>query len=124
MRSVVILVTAASIYSGAHNPVADEKLRLAQAVTRAPTVTPPPPPSTPVTSTVTNCMMSCNSQAANCYPGCLVPTPPVTALQPSGKLGTSAAVTLNATVNTACSLGCASTLLACHTICARSSPSQ
>ena len=124
MRSVVILVAAATIYSGAHDPLADGKIRLAQAVTTAPTVTPPPAPSTPVTSTVTNCMMSCNSQAANCYPGCLVPTPPATAPQSPGRLGTSNAVTLNATVNTACSLGCASTLLACHTICARSSPSR
>ena len=87
MRSVVIVVAVATICTGAHNPVADGKIRLARAVTTAPTVTPAPTPSTPVTSTVTNCMMSCNSQAANCYPGCFVPTLSVTAAHILRKAG-------------------------------------
>ncbi len=117
MRSVVMLVAAATIYSGAHNSVADGKIRLPQAVTTPPTVTPTPTaPSTPVISTVTNCMMPCNWQAANCQAGCFIPTPPVTT--PAGT------VTLNATANMACSLGCSSTQLACQTNCARLPPSR
>ena len=50
MRGVAILATAAAIYSGAHDA--------AQAQTSA-VVTPTPGLSTPVTSTTTNCMMSC-----------------------------------------------------------------
>jgi hypothetical protein len=119
MRGLVILVAAATIHSGAHHPVADGKIRLAQAVTTPPTVTAPPTrPSTPVTSTVTNCMMSCNSQAANCHAGCFVPAPGLATPSPAGT------VILNSTANTACSLGCSSTQLACHTNCARLSPSR
>jgi hypothetical protein len=52
-----ILIAAATIYFGAHD------VALAQATT--PNVTPPfQGLSTPITSTVTNCMMSCNSQVA------------------------------------------------------------
>ena len=87
MRGVAILATAAAIYSGAHDA--------AQAQTSAPTVvTPTPGLSTPVTSTTTNCMMSCNAQAANCQTGCFIPVPP--AVTPAGT------VTLNPTAITAC----------------------
>jgi hypothetical protein len=74
-----VLVAVAAIYFGA------DEVALAQATT--PNATPPfqglpttpnvTPPfqglSTPVTSSVTNCMMSCNSQAANCQTGCVIP---------------------------------------------------
>jgi hypothetical protein len=85
MRGVAILVTAVAIYSGAHDA--------ARAQTSAPTViTPTPLLSTPVTSTTTNCMMSCNSRAANCQTGCFIPVPPAvtpagTDLEPDGKHG-------------------------------------
>ena len=99
-----ILIAAATIYFGAHD------VALAQATT--PNVTPPfQGLSTPVTSTVTNCMMLCNSQASNCQTGCVIPAPPRTT-----PIGTT--VTLNATSNTACVMGCTSSQLACQTNCA------
>jgi hypothetical protein len=68
----LLLIAAAAIYFGAHD------VALAQATT--PNVTPPfQGLSTPITSTVTNCMMSCNSQVANCKTGCFIPTTPTTA---------------------------------------------
>jgi hypothetical protein len=67
------------------------------------------------TSTVTNCMMTCNAQAANCQTGCVVPGTPPTA---------SATTTSNATAGTTCLLTCTSTQIACQTTCARQSPSQ
>jgi hypothetical protein len=67
------------------------------------------------TSTVTNCMMTCNSQAASCQTTCLVPgTPPVGA----------ATTTSNANVNTACQLNCATQQINCQTTCGTTSPSQ
>ena len=49
-------------------------------------VTPTPGLSTPLTFTTTNCMMSCNSRAANCQTGCFVPPPPVNAPGPAPNL--------------------------------------
>ena len=72
--------------------------------------------STPVTSTVTNCMMLCNSQVANCQAGCFVPAPPV---PPSTTASTFPTPILNATVNPACTTGCTSVQLACQTNCDR-----
>ena len=109
-----ILIAAATIYFGAHD------VALAQATTpnvapfqglpTTPNVTPPfQGLSTPVTSTVTNCMMSRNSQVANCKTGCFIPTAPTTASAGGG--------TLNATSNAACVMGCTSSQLACQTSC-------
>ncbi len=66
------------------------------------------------TSTVTNCMMSCNSQAAACQTTCLVP-----GTAPTG----AATVTGNANMNTSCQLNCTTQQIACHTTCAQNSPS-
>ena len=67
------------------------------------------------TSTVTNCMMACNSQAATCQTGCIVP----------GSAPTGAATTTgNANVSTSCQLNCSTQQVACQTTCARTSPSQ
>ena len=66
------------------------------------------------TSTVTNCMMTCNSQAASCETTCLLPGAP-----PTG----AATTTSNANVNTSCQLNCATQQIACHTTCAQNSPS-
>jgi len=66
-------------------------------------------------STVTNCMMACNSQAASCQTGCVVPGSP-----PTG----AAATTGNANVSTTCQLNCATLQVSCQTTCARTSPSQ
>jgi hypothetical protein len=56
MRSFAILLAAAAINAAvAQGVLAEGRIRLAQ------------------TSTVTNCMMTCNAQAANCQTGCVVP---------------------------------------------------
>jgi hypothetical protein len=67
------------------------------------------------TSIVTNCMMTCNSQAAACQTGCVIP-----GTAPTG----AATTTSNANVSTSCQLSCSTQQISCHTICARSSPSQ
>ena len=67
------------------------------------------------TSTVTNCMMACNSQAATCQTTCLVPGTP-----PTG----AATTTSNANVSTSCQLNCSTQQIACHTTCAQTSPSR
>src|ERR1700730_2179503 len=86
MRGFAILVIAAAIYCGPHVDV------LAQTSTPN-VVSPPVGLSTPLTSTTTNCMMSCNAQVANCQTGCFIPEPPGYAHrncdleQPDGKHG-------------------------------------
>ncbi len=66
------------------------------------------------TSTVTNCMMMCNSQAANCQTACVVPgTPPTNAATTTG----------NANVSTVCQLNCSTQQITCQTTCAQTSPS-
>jgi hypothetical protein len=67
------------------------------------------------TSTVTNCMMLCNSQAASCQTACIVP-----GAAPTG----AATTTSNANVSTSCQLNCSTQQVACQTTCARTSPSQ
>jgi hypothetical protein len=67
------------------------------------------------TSTVTNCMMMCNSQAATCQTTCLVP-----GTAPTG----AATATSNANLSTSCQLNCTTLQIACHTTCAQNSPSQ
>jgi len=143
---IAVATISSTVYARLPIPVAEGKIHLARAVT-PPTVTPAPlpvvagkirlaqattpalprptvGPSTPVTSTVTNCMMSCNGQVANCYTGCFIPPPPVTASAGRGGASPFGTVTLNATTNAACSSGCASTHLACQTNCALLSPSR
>ena len=88
------LLAVATIGAVAPSAFAEGKLRLAQ------------------TSSVTNCMMTCNAQAANCQAAC-VATP-----------SSSAAATTNATGNTACILNCGTTQLACQTNCGLQSPSR
>jgi len=67
------------------------------------------------TSTVTNCMMACNSQAASCQTTCLVPgTPPTNAATATG----------NANQSTSCQLNCTTQQVNCQTTCASTSPSQ
>ncbi len=99
MHSLAFLcaLAAASCTGAAH--ASDAKLILAQ------------------TSTTTNCMMSCNSQAANCQTACLIPTTPTTGT-------TSAATTNNPNQNASCQLTCTTQQLSCQTNCARASPSQ
>jgi hypothetical protein len=67
------------------------------------------------TSTVTNCMMACNSQAASCQTTCLIPgTPPTNAATATG----------NANQSTSCQLNCTTQQVNCQTTCGTTSPSQ
>jgi hypothetical protein len=100
MRRFAILLAAAAVSAAAvHSALAEGRIRLAQ------------------TSIVTNCMMTCNAQAATCQTGCVVPTPPTIPTIP-------ATPNPNPTASTTCTLGCTSTQVACQTNCARLSPSQ
>src|ERR1700687_5425226 len=110
MRGFAILVIAAAIYCGAHVAV------LAQTSTPN-VVSPPVGLSTPLTSTTTNCMMSCNAQVANCQTGCFIPEPPTVTR-------TGTVILNNPTANTACVMGCTSRQLACQSGCALASPSR
>jgi hypothetical protein len=65
-------------------------------------------------STVTNCMMACNAQAATCQTTCLVPGTPANGTATSGS---------NAVQSTSCQLNCSTQRISCQTICARNSPS-
>ena len=97
MRGFTILVVALAINAMADSAFAADPIRLAQ------------------TSTVTACMMGCNSQGSMCQSACVVPgTPPTTA----------ATTTSNATAGAACLLNCSTLQLACHTRCAQQSPSR
>jgi hypothetical protein len=71
-------------------------------------------------STTTNCMMTCNAQAATCQSTCFVPagpplgsnTPPLLQAQVPGP---------NVTASTVCTSTCTTTQLTCQTACARNS---
>jgi hypothetical protein len=97
MRVLTMLLVALAIVGHATDAMAAGKMRLAQ------------------TSTVTNCMNSCNSQAASCQSSCVIPGTP-----PTG----AATSTSNANTNESCLSSCSTTQLSCQTSCARSSPSQ
>jgi hypothetical protein len=66
------------------------------------------------TSTVTNCMMLCNAQAASCQTNCIVP-----GAAPTG----AATTTSNATASTSCQLNCSTQQISCQTTCGTTSPS-
>jgi hypothetical protein len=77
------------------------------------------------TSTTTNCMMSCNSQAASCQTRCFIPNvpgPPPSFSAP-GSAGAVGPV-FNSDANATCRMGCTSTQLSCQSGCALNSPSQ
>ncbi len=98
MRRFAILLAVMAINAVAPSVFAAEaEIRLAQ------------------TSTATNCMMTCNAQAASCQTACVVPGNPPSA---------AATTTSNATASTNCLLSCSTTQLVCQTNCARQSPSQ
>ena len=96
MRCLAVLFAIVAVVGFATEASAGEKIRLAQ------------------TSTVTNCMMTCNSQAATCQTACVVP----------GTAPTNAATTTsNATASASCQINCSTQQLTCQTTCARPSPS-
>jgi len=97
MRLFAIVCAALAVGTLYTAAIAGELIRLAQ------------------TSTVTSCMMGCNSQGAACQSGCVVPGLPPT---------TAATTTSNATAAATCLLNCSTSQLACQTTCAQRSPSQ
>ena len=100
MRGFTILVVALAITAAADGAFAADPIRLAQ------------------TSTVTACMMGCNSQGSMCQSACVVQgTPPTTTT-------TTATITSNATTSATCLLNCSTLQLACQTSCAQQSPSR
>jgi hypothetical protein len=104
--TMAVLLAAAVIGAGTRDGLAQSSI---------PTVTPPLTGlATPLTSTTTNCMMTCNSQVANCRTACVLPA--VSSATSGG--------TPNATGNTSCLLTCSTSHLACQTVCAQVSPSR
>jgi hypothetical protein len=100
MRGLTILFAALSIVGFAASASADGKIRLAQS------------------STTTNCMMTCNSQNANCQSSCLA----TGGQQQSSPRGLNTNANVNA--NQTCIASCTNQQLQCQIVCARSSPSQ
>jgi len=75
------------------------------------------------TSATTNCMMTCNSQAATCQSACfLPPTPSLGSTTPS--LLAAQAPGPNVGQSTSCIMNCTTTQLTCQTSCARNSPNS
>jgi hypothetical protein len=103
MRGFVVLLGAGAISIVATGTLAAPKIRLAQ------------------TSLTTNCMMSCNAQAATCQTTCLVPS---TQLPTGVPTFNSVAPLTNPMANTTCVLVCTNSQLACQTSCASQSPSR
>ena len=98
MFACVLLTT--SIVGLAGGALAAGKIRLAQ------------------TSTVTNCMMNCNSQKALCQSTCA--TSPQAALTLFNQLGVSAT---NVITSQSCISSCTNIQLVCQIQCAKASPS-
>lgn len=104
MRNLALLLVVAAIdAAAAHGALAEGRIRLAQ------------------TSTVTNCMMTCNSRAATCQSGCVVPTPAPSTLNVTPAIPTPSP---NPSAGATCLMACTSTQIACQTNCSRQSPSQ
>ena len=94
MRGFASVLALTMIAIGASSAFAADKIRLAQS------------------SAVTNCIMTCNAQAAACQTTCVLPGPP-----PSASTGATPPTTTNATANIACTLNCGIVQLSCQTNC-------
>jgi len=103
MRCLAVLFAVVAVAGFASAASAGEKIRLAQ------------------TSTTTNCMMTCNAQAATCQAACFVPPAPAAG---STTIAQAQAAGPNPTASTSCVVNCTTTQLTCQTTCARISPSQ
>jgi hypothetical protein len=100
MRSIAfILAFVAMTAAAAQSAGAQEKMRLAQ------------------TSTVTNCMMNCSAQVANCRTTCVVPT----VAAATGSTSSAPAPIANAKASTPCLLNCNSVQLSCQSNCTQQS---
>ena len=99
-RAFMCVLLATGIVGLAGGALAAGKIRLAQ------------------TSTVTNCMMNCNSQKALCQSTCL--TSPQAALTLFNQIGVSAG---NVISSQSCISSCTNVQLQCQINCGRASPS-
>src|ERR1700675_5127046 len=97
MRCCAVLFAVLGVVGFTGEASGGEKIRLAQ------------------TFTTTNCMMTCNAQAATCQTACIVP----------GTAPTNAATaSTNATSSASCQISCSTQQISCQTTCARTSPSR
>ena len=96
--AVVFAVAASAGFAGAAS--AGDKIRLAQ------------------TSTTTNCMMTCNAQAATCQAACFVPPAPAVGSTTSA-IAQAQAPGPNLTASTTCVMNCTTTQVSCQTVCSR-----
>jgi hypothetical protein len=100
MRGWTTLLAALAIAGFAASAAAQEKIRLAQS------------------SVTTTCMMTCNSQYANCQSSCLATGTQAQSSPSGGILGA------NVNANQSCLASCTNIQLQCQITCARASPSQ
>ena len=100
MRCLAVLFAVAAVAGFASDASAGEKIRLAQ------------------TFTTTNCMMTCNAQAATCQAACFVPPAPAVGSTTS-TIAQAQAPGSNPTASTSCVMNCTTTQLTCQTSCAR-----
>jgi hypothetical protein len=103
MRCLAVVLAVVAVVGFASEASAGEKIRLAQ------------------TSTTTNCMMTCNSQAATCQTTCFLPPAPAVGSTTFAQAQTPGP---NPTASTSCTMNCTTTQLSCQTTCAKISPSQ
>src|SRR5580704_11842317 len=101
MRCLAVLFAVVAVAGFANEASAGEKIRLAQS------------------STTTNCMMTCNAQAATCQAACFVP-PASAGGSTSSAIAQAQSPGPNATSSTSCVMNCSTTQLACQTVCSRS----
>ncbi len=93
-RLAILCAVLTAAVAGSSGAASAGKIRLAQS------------------STVTNCMMLCNSQAANCQSNCVIPWQ-----QGGGSTTGNTATAAN------CQLACSTQQISCQSVCARTSPS-
>jgi len=105
MRFLAVVLVVMAVAGFASEAFAGEGIRLAQ------------------TSTTTNCMMTCNAQAATCQAACFVPPAPAVGSTTSA-IAQAQTPGPNLTASTSCVMNCTTTQVTCQTTCARISPSQ
>ncbi len=103
MRCLAVLFAVVAAAGFVGEASAGKKIRLAQS------------------STTTNCMMTCNAQAATCQAACFVPPAPAAGSTTIAQAQTAGP---NPTASTSCVMNCTTSQMTCQTTCARKSPSQ
>src|SRR5580704_10975169 len=101
MRCLAVLFAVVAVVGFANEASAGKKIRLAQS------------------STTTNCMMTCNAQAATCQAACFVPPAPAVGTTTTA-IAQAQTPGPNSTSNMTCVMNCTTTQLSCQTVCSRS----